>query len=218
MRRENRLPAPDAADSASAAVPADEPTPRERAAMAELAREVERLRRQLADARERIAQLERLADEDALMPIANRRGFMRELARTMALARRHGTPSSVVYFDLDGLKAINDRWGHAAGDAALQHVARVLVENVRDSDVVARLGGDEFAVLLVRADPAGAEQKAASLAAAIAAHPLRWQGDEIPLSAAYGARSFAGGAENAAELLEAADRAMYAMKRRARGG
>jgi diguanylate cyclase (GGDEF)-like protein len=143
---------------------------------------------------------------------------MRELARTMALARRHGTPSSVVYFDLDGLKAINDRWGHAAGDAALQHVARVLVENVRDSDVVARLGGDEFAVLLVRADPAGAEQKAASLAAAIAAHPLRWQGDEIPLSAAYGARSFAGGAENAAELLEAADRAMYAMKRRRRGG
>jgi diguanylate cyclase (GGDEF)-like protein len=200
--------------SAAAGVPEAELTPSVRAALAELGGEVARLRRQLDAARQRIAELERLAEEDALMPIANRRGFVRELSRLIAVARRYGTPSSVVYFDLDGLKAINDRLGHAAGDAALQHVGRVLVENVRDSDVVGRLGGDEFAVLLVRADAATAEQKAASLAAALEARPFLWQGVEVRLSAAWGTHCCAGDDESAADALAAADRAMYERKRR----
>jgi diguanylate cyclase (GGDEF)-like protein len=201
------------ADLAIARVPEADLTPCVRAALLELGGEVERLRRKLDEARTRISHLERLADEDALMPIANRRGFVRELSRMMSFARRYGTPSSIVYFDVDGLKAINDRYGHAAGDAALQHVGRVLVENVRSSDVVGRLGGDEFAVLLVQTDPATAEGKAAVLSAAIEAQPLLWQGEEIPLSAAYGTHGFTGGEENAADALDAADRAMYGQKR-----
>lgn len=193
-----------------------EMTPRVHEAIMGLLGEVDRLRGELEDARNRISFLERLADEDALMPIANRRAFVRELSRMMAFAQRYGTPSSVVYFDLNGLKIINDQHGHAAGDAALQHVAQTLVDNVRNTDVVGRIGGDEFGVLLVQTDEETARRKAGSLAAAIAARPLRWQGIEIALSAAYGTHSFSGN-EDAAGALDAADRAMYVLKKQQRG-
>jgi diguanylate cyclase (GGDEF)-like protein len=200
-----------------AGVPESEMTPRVRQALMGLLGEVDRLRRELDDARNRITFLERLADEDSLMPIANRRAFVRELSRMMAFAQRYGTPASVVYFDLNGLKALNDRLGHAAGDAALQHVAQTLVDSVRNTDVVGRIGGDEFGVLLVQTDEETALRKADALAAAITARPMTWQGQEITLSAAYGTHSFHG-SENASEALDAADRAMYLRKREQRGG
>ena len=199
-----------------AGVPESEMTPRVRQALMGLLGEVDRLRRELDDSRNRIAFLERLADEDSLMPIANRRAFVRELSRMMAFAQRYGTPASVIYFDLDGLKAVNDEHGHAAGDAALQHIAQILVESVRNTDVVGRLGGDEFGVLLVQSDEETASRKADSLAETIRTRPLLWQGKEITLSAAYGAHSFHGN-ENAAEALDAADRAMYERKKQRRG-
>lgn len=218
--------APVGTGSVGAAAPADrvilagvaeaEMTPAVRQALLGLLGEVDRLRRELDAAKNRIVFLERLADEDSLMPIANRRAFVRELSRTMAYAQRYGTPASVVYFDLDGLKAINDGHGHAAGDAALKHVGQTLVDSVRNSDVVARLGGDEFGVLLVQTDEATARRKAAALAEAITARPLLWQGHEIALSASWGTHSFAGG-ENASAALDAADRAMYQQKRQQRG-
>jgi diguanylate cyclase (GGDEF)-like protein len=195
-----------------AGVPEAEMTPRVRQALMGLLGEVDRLRRDLEEARNRIAYLERLADEDSLMPIANRRAFVRELSRMMAFAQRYGTPASVVYFDLNGLKGINDRHGHAAGDAALQHVAQILVDSVRNTDVVGRLGGDEFGVLLVQTDEVTALRKADALAGAIAGRPLHWHGQEITLTAAYGTHSFHGH-ENAAEALDAADRAMYERKK-----
>jgi diguanylate cyclase (GGDEF)-like protein len=200
-----------------AGVPESEMTPRVRQALMSLLGEVDRLRRELDDSRNRIAFLERLADEDSLMPIANRRAFVRELSRMMAFAQRYGTPASVIYFDLDGLKAVNDEQGHAAGDAALQHIAQILVDSVRNTDVVGRLGGDEFGVLLVQTDEETAARKADSLAETIRARPLLWQGKEIALSAAYGVHSF-DGSENAAEALDAADRAMYERKRKRRVG
>src|SRR5581483_1972703 len=103
---------------------------------------------ELVQANARIVELERLADEDALMPVANRRAFVRELSRMIAFTQRYGLPSSVVYFDINGMKQINDSHGHTAGDAALQHIAKILVDNIRSSDLVGRLGGDEFAVIL----------------------------------------------------------------------
>jgi diguanylate cyclase (GGDEF)-like protein len=198
---------------ALAGIPEAELTPRIRQALMGLMGEVDQLRRQLEEARSRISYLERLADEDALMPIANRRAFIRELSRMMAFAERYATPASVVYFDLNGLKQINDRYGHSAGDAALQHVSRVLVESVRNSDVVGRLGGDEFGVILVQTDQEIAARKAAQLAAAIASRPLLWQGEEIALSAAYGTHSFRG-QETVSEAIDAADKAMYERKKR----
>ena len=115
--------------------------------------------------------VERLADQDALLPIANRRAFVREMSRLASYSERYHTPASLVYFDINGFKAINDIHGHAAGDAALQSVAELLVQHVRESDTVGRLGGDEFGVILVHADEAVANTKAQSLADAI-----RWSG------------------------------------------
>jgi len=187
-------------------------TPKIRQAIMALIAEVDTLRRELGEARSRIGYLERLADEDTLMPIANRRAFVRELTRMMSFGKRYGTPSSIAYFDINDLKQINDRLSHSAGDAALMQVARVLIENVRNTDVVGRLGGDELGVLLVQTDQALAEQKAAQLATAVAAKPLVWRGQEIALSVAFGVYSFQGG-ENAGDALDAADRAMYQAKR-----
>jgi len=206
-----------------AAVPADvlsvaglsetELTPKLRQALLELLGEVEQLRRELGEARARIGYLEKLADEDPLMPVANRRAFVRELTRMMSFARRYGSAASIVYFDINNLKTINDTYSHACGDAVLLQVARVFLDNVRNTDVVGRLGGDEMGVLLVQADKPTAEAKAAQLAGAVAAKPLLWQGQEIPLGVAYGVYTFSGG-ENAGDALEAADRAMYAAKRK----
>jgi diguanylate cyclase (GGDEF)-like protein len=179
-----------------------------RASIRQLIDEVLGLRRQLAAAQNRVAELERLADEDWLMPIRNRRAFLRELARALADLERYGVPWGLMYFDLDGLKAINDRFGHEAGDAALIHVAGVLTANSRGSDVVGRLGGDEFGVLLARADQAMMLTKARGLAEAIAASQFRWEGRLIPLTVAYGTYGLRAGLDTQAALA-AADRAMY---------
>jgi len=196
-------------------VPEAELTPRVRQALMTLLAEVDQLRRDLGDARSRIEFLERLADEDPLIPVANRRAFLREVTRMIGFTQRYGTPASIVYIDVNDLKLLNDGYGHAAGDAALLQISRTLVENVRNTDVVARLGGDEFGVLLVQADRDAAETKAALLAQAVSDHPLVWQGRSIPLRLSCGVHTFMGDV-SASDALEAADRAMYTHKREAR--
>ena len=189
-------------------------TPELREGLARLTAERSRLRDELAKARSRISSLERLADEDPLTAVANRRAFVRELTRMIAFTHRYGVPASVVYFDLNNMKNINDQYGHPTGDAALRHIATVLRENIRSSDIVGRLGGDEFGVILAQTDEEQAHGKAAALAAAIAETPLRCGGDAIPLSAAYGVYAFAG-TDDPLHAIEAADRAMYQQKRAA---
>ena len=83
-----------------------------------------------------------------MLPLLNRRAFVRELTRYISFAGRYNTPASLIYFDLNHLKKTNDTLGHAAGDAVLAHFTEVLTAHVRDSDSVGRLGGDEFGVLL----------------------------------------------------------------------
>ena len=186
-------------------------TPALHRTLASLLAEGEQLRRELHEARSRISSLEKLVDEDPLMPVCNRRAFLRELSRMMAFAGRYGVPASLVYFDVNNMKHINDGHGHAAGDAALTEVARVLVESVRATDVVGRLGGDEFGVLLVQTDKTLAEQKAEELAATIARRPIAWQGQALAVNVAFGACAFFGG-ESASDVLCAADREMYRRK------
>jgi diguanylate cyclase (GGDEF)-like protein len=181
-------------------------------ALDQLQRENERLRHELVDARTRIVELERLADEDALVPVANRRAFMRELTRVIAFAERYGLPASVIYFDVNGMKQINDAHGHLAGDAALRHMAKLLRDNIRSSDTLGRLGGDEFGVILAQSNADQANRKAAALAEIVAATPLQWDAAEIVVSAAYGVYSFNGG-EDAQVAIDAADREMYRQKR-----
>jgi diguanylate cyclase (GGDEF)-like protein len=202
-------PIPDSADVMG--IPEAEFTPKVRAAIAGLMAEV-RLRRDLLTTQARLTQLEQIADQDTLTPLMNRRAFVRELSRTMSFAERYDTPSSVIYFDVNGLKQINDTLSHAAGDAVLQHIAAILTANVRESDYVGRLGGDEFAIILSHTDGAAAAEKAASLSALVAQSGFTWEGKALPLAVSYGTHSFRGGGDPAG-AIDAADRAMYARKR-----
>ncbi len=205
-------PSPGAEDAISRlGLPEHELTPSVRAALRHLIEEVTGLRPQLAALQARVAELERLADEDTLVPIRNRRAFLREVARTIGHVERYGTPYGLLYFDVDGLKAINDRLGHGAGDAALIHVAEVLTTNTRRSDIVGRLGGDELGVLLARAGQTVALNKARALAKAVAGSEFVWEGVPIALSVAYGTHALAPG-EDVKAALAAADRAMYRHK------
>ncbi len=192
-------------------IPEAELTPKVRSAIMTLMAEVDRLRQELEQTKGRLGHLEKLADQDTLAPVANRRAFVRELSRVISYSERYKAPSSLVYFDLNHFKAINDDMGHAAGDAALLHVAKMLVENVRESDVVGRLGGDEFGVILAHADEAQAQEKAASLAKQIADAPVEFDGKVFHVQLAYGISTFAGG-ESVSDAIAAADRAMYEHK------
>lgn len=196
-------------------IPDTEFTPKVKQAILALMAEVDALRRDLQVAQTRLKSLEQTADQDTLAPIANRRAFVRELSRMMSYAERYGAPASVLYFDVDGLKDINDTHGHAAGDAALLHVARILADNVRDTDTTGRLGGDEFGMILANADEAEAAEKAESLARAIERTPLVWKGRTMPLSVSWGSYSFRS-VVDPLQAIEEADREMYQRRRAAR--
>jgi diguanylate cyclase (GGDEF)-like protein len=177
-----------------------------------LVAEVERLERELDAARRRMAVLEAHAEIDPLTGLLNRRGFERELARALAHTKRYGASAALLFIDLDGLKPVNDRHGHAAGDAVLQAVAAVLARHVRASDLVARLAGDEFAVLLWHVGQADAEHKAALLEAVISRTTATHVGTALAVGASVGAAPLLP-LDAPADVLERADRAMYARKR-----
>jgi len=205
-----------AADTATVmGIPEAELTPHVRAAITALMEEVGRLREELRLTKARIGDLEELADTDALLPLINRRAFVRELSRMMSYAERYGTPHTLIYFDLNGMKAINDTHGHAAGDAALIHVAGVLNESTRESDVVGRLGGDEFGVLLAQADETTAREKAEALAERISTEGVPWKGKTLALTVAFGVHPIRRG-QDVDDAIQAADRAMYANKNQGR--
>jgi diguanylate cyclase (GGDEF)-like protein len=176
-----------------------------------LAAEVDRLKRELVAARAQVTALAARADIDPLTDIVNRRGFERELKRSLAYVKRYGTSAALIYLDLDGFKRVNDRHGHAAGDVVLKAVAMVLARHVRASDLVARLGGDEFVALLWNCSEAEAESKARALEAAIARMTATHAGARLSVGASAGATALLP-LDQPAELLERADRAMYARK------
>jgi diguanylate cyclase (GGDEF)-like protein len=210
------------AQAAGAARPADaagfmgldetELTPQVQAALNTLITEVDELRQEVGRLKARLVEAEGLADRDALTPLLNRRAFVRELRRVLTFAQRYQSPASLIYFDLDGFKAVNDRFGHAAGDAALRAVAQRLSASVRESDIVGRLGGDEFGVVLVQADVSAALAKAAHLAAAVEGEPVPCGEWLIPLKVSYGVRELQAGV-SAEDVLAKADAAMFARKR-----
>jgi len=178
---------------------------------ASLLAENERLKRELAVARARIGELEARADIDPLLDILNRRGFERELARSIAHVKRYGTQAVLMFIDLDGFKAVNDRYGHSAGDALLKAVARELGAHVRASDVVGRLGGDEFGVVMWRADEVQAAAKARELEALIARIAIPRGNAQIQVGASVGTAPLLADA-TPIQTIAAADRAMYTRK------
>ena len=166
----------------------------------------------MAEQLERIDYLERLAISDELTGLLNRRGFEDALGRTLAAARRYGEHGVLVYIDLDGFKAINDTHGHAAGDAALRHIAEKLSDSVRPTDFVARLGGDEFAVMLTRTTWDDGLKRAEALDMLVNGTSFTWQGQIITLQASLGIQTY-GPKDDGHELLNRADEAMYRAKR-----
>ena len=178
--------------------------------------EIERLKGELIKAEWQVAELEARADIDPLLEILNRRGFDRELKRSLAYVKRYGTAAALVFIDLDGFKAINDRHGHAAGDALLKAVVAGLKSHVRASDMVARLGGDEFAVLMWNLETAQASAKARELENIIAGTAVTHGPARLTVGASAGCVPLDADASPEA-ILEAADQAMYARKKERRG-
>jgi two-component system, cell cycle response regulator len=157
--------------------------------------------------------LAELSETDALTGLLNARGFAQRMRAEIKRSKRYRQPLSLLFLDLDGLKDINDRYGHRAGSEALREVAGVIRAELRESDAGARWGGDEFTVLAPNTDMAAAVSFAERIRARIAEHVADW-----PLTASIGIASLESrdGSElaDAAALMRAADDAMYEAKRR----
>jgi diguanylate cyclase (GGDEF)-like protein/PAS domain S-box-containing protein len=163
----------------------------------------------ISDRKRDEAVLRSLSQTDALTGLANRRRFFDRLEREILRARRYKTPLSVIMIDVNGLKSINDRFGHQAGDTALRLIAEH-IQPTRQSDVVARVGGDEFALLLPSTDLSGAGRLAWRLHEAVSASHLD---NGTQLSMSLGVASLEPDDDEAGELLLArADGAMYRAK------
>ena len=161
---------------------ADRTLERSTALDSDLVSENKSLSSEITRLRLRVLELERTADTDPLMPVYNRRAFMRELSRAQTVMARYDMLSSVIFFDLNEFKSINDRFGHGIGDELLQKTGEVLLTGVRDCDMVARLGGDEFGVLLFKTDPQTARAKAATLSCRISEQKVEMPTGDINLS------------------------------------
>jgi len=195
-------------------------TPQVRTAFNVMVSEIDSLRLDVEQLKLSLAEAEASADHDTLAPIYNRRAFVREAQRVLAMVKRHEVQASLIYFDLNNFKAINDAHGHPAGDAVIRAIGEILIRHTRGSDVVGRIGGDEFAVILTHTDPDAAAAKAEALAATLCTEKVLYNGVPLYVSAAYGITRIGIG-DTAEKALARADEAMYADKalhRRAQTG
>ena len=172
---------------------------------------VRRLRTELAKALARIDELQASADTDFLLDIPNRRGFERELNRSIAFIKRYHASGALIVLDVDRLKPINDAFGHAAGDQVLKAIVTALSDQVRSSDVIGRLGGDEFVLLLWNLTETDAKSKAALLEQAVDQLTFTFRGQTVTAGASAGV-AILGPHTEAERALEEADRAMYVRK------
>jgi diguanylate cyclase (GGDEF)-like protein len=143
--------------------------------------------------------------------VPDRRLFNDRFARRIARARLQGTPLALLFIDLDDFKLVNDRLGHAAGDALLEQVARRLQAAVRSGDIVARIAADEFAIMLA-GDPAVVAQNILERVG----QPVILGGEQALVTASIGIAAFPGDGDSAEALLSAADAAMYQAKQSGR--
>lgn len=164
--------------------------------------------------RARLADAQRLARTDALTQLANRRAFFEAATLELERARRHDRALTIAYVDCDDFKDVNDRFGHAEGDALLVVAARTLRGATRAVDAVARLGGDEFGLLLPETDGAVAEALLSRLRVALLEAMGRhgW-----PVGFSMGAVTFLEAPDSVDEMMARADELMYEAKRTAKG-
>jgi diguanylate cyclase (GGDEF)-like protein len=155
----------------------------------------------------------RMARQDPLTGLANRAGFDEALAREWARGGRRPAALGLLAIDVDHFKRVNDRHGHAAGDAVLKDLTGLLAGLLRPDALLARVGGEELAVLLPDADLSAALALGERLRAAVEAHPFRFDGAEIPLTISAGAAARAPADRDAGQLLARADALLYQAKR-----
>jgi diguanylate cyclase (GGDEF)-like protein len=141
------------------------------------------LRAALADARAQLGEAEEHSGRDPLTELADTRKFRAELERVVSQAARHQIPAALISVDVDGIKAVNEGHGRVAGDAALRHVAKLLKNLIRSSDVAARNGGGAFALLLDHLDADSALDTAERIARCVADHPLDIGHAQVKLTA-----------------------------------
>jgi diguanylate cyclase (GGDEF)-like protein len=157
--------------------------------------------------------LREMATLDGLTGLYNRRYFFEQLERETAEARRYNGQFAVLMMDMDGLKHVNDSYGHMAGDEALCAIAQRLLHNTRASDIVARLGGDEFAVILPRSDSRGAQDMLSRLSRAVKSQPLLLSdGTIVDLVISCGFAVFPDDGDSVEAVTRQADASMYASK------
>ena len=178
------------------------------AVLARFASAADSLANDLAKLRSRADTFESAAAEDPLTGLANRAGFRNAMAIEQRRRIRYPGNTTIMMMDLDGLKSINDRLGHAAGDEMIVRAAQVLRQTCRTTDIVARLGGDEFAILAPETDAIGAD---------ILLRRLKESLGYCSISASIGSASTYGVDSNLQTLLANADQLMYDEKRRHRG-
>ena len=162
--------------------------------------------------RENEARIRFLAHHDALTQLPNRSLLSDRLAQQLALAARSTGEFSVIAFDLDGFKGVNDALGHAAGDLLLEQVANRARHAMRASDTVGRVGGDEFLAILPDTGCEGAEALCSKLLTELA-QPYRLGTETVEVSASAGIACHPGHGREAESLLRAADAALYEAKR-----
>ena len=173
--------------------------------------EIERLRAELELGEARRLELDRLAHRDPLVDLPNRRSFLATLEQLIARVERYGVQAAMLFVDVDGLKAINDKFGHNAGDQALVKVARLIVASVRKADFVARLAGDEFGILLEHSDELSAWKMALRVVETVDESQFCVNGVCLPLSVAIGVGMIQPG-DTPESVLARADKEMYRIK------
>lgn len=171
--------------------------------------------RELSRTRDQLSEMEQLVDVDVLAPVANRRAFMRRLNWAISMHERYNHPTSLLYFDINDFKDINNSYGHAAGDAAIRHISKLLSETKRQSDFLARLGGDEFALIMYHAQEESALERAQDFSQKIRSVPFVFNGVTLPLQSAVGHYTLKKG-DDAEGALSAADMSMYMDKKRSK--
>ncbi len=161
-------------------------------------------------------QTERLATTDGLTGLVNHRSFQARLDEHIAAARRYGKKLSLLFTDIDHFKAVNDTYGHPAGDVVLRGVAQILHREARTTDVAARYGGEEFALVMPETDLAGALKTAERIREKVGQAVFRAEQGEIKITLSIGVATFPDDARSKADLVEAADGGLYHAKRHGR--
>jgi len=162
------------------------------------------------------AVLRKAAIQDQLTGLLNRRGFNEYGGRLFSAARRAGSALSVIMTDIDQFKFINDKYGHAVGDAALAHFSKLIADTRRREDIVARVGGEEFAILLPGTDLRDAMAMADQLCTKIGATPLDMTSNGLPMTSSFGVAAISKDDKALEDIVLRADRALYRSKRAGR--